>query len=68
MVKKGLFLLFLLLVVSCDNKEEKIYEKELRNSEVSGYDNSKQFSESDVKEIKKILREKFDNLELTEFQ
>ena len=32
------------------------------NIEVSGYDNSKQFSESDVKEIKKILRKKFDNL------
>lgn len=64
MVKKGLFLLFLLFLVSCDNKEEKIYEKELMNIEVSGYDNSKQFSGSDVKEIKNILRKKFDNLEL----
>ena len=64
MVKKGLFLLFLLLLVSCDNKEEKIYEKELMNIQVSGYDNSKQFSDSDVKEIKKMLRKKFANLEL----
>ena len=64
MIKKGLFLLFLLLLVSCGNKEEKIYEKELMNIEVSGYDNSKQFNGSDVKEIKKILRKKFDNLEL----
>ena len=64
MVKKGLFLLFLLFLVSCGNKEEKIYEKELMNIEVSGYDNSKQFSENDVKEIKKMLRKKFDNLEL----
>ena len=64
MIKKGLFLLFLLFLVSCGNKEEKIYEKELMNIQVSGYDNSKQFSESDVKEIKKILRKKFANLEL----
>ena len=62
MVKKGLFLLFLLLLVSCDNKEEKIYEKELMNIEVSGYDNSKQFSRSDVKEIKNIVRKNFEIL------
>ena len=64
MIKKGLFLLFLLFLVSCGNKEEKIYEKELMNIEVSGYDNSKQFNGSDVKEIKKVLRKKFNNLEL----
>ena len=52
-------------MISCGNKEEKIYEKELMNIEVRGYDNSKQFSENDVKEIKKILQEKFDNLGLT---
>ena len=65
MIKKGLFLLLLLFLVSCGNKEEKIYEKELMNIKVRGHDSSKQFSENDVKEIKKILREKFDNLELT---
>ena len=65
MIKKGLFLLFLLFLVSCGNKEEKIHEKELMNIEVRGHDSSKQFSENDVKEMKKILREKFDNLELT---
>ena len=55
MVKKGLFLLLLLFLVSCGDKEEKIYEKELMNIEVRGYDNSKQFSESDVKEINLII-------------
>ena len=64
MIKKGLFLLFLLFLVSCGNKEEKIYEKKLMNIQVSGYDNSKQFSDSDVKDIKKLLRKKFANLEL----
>ena len=38
MIKKGLFLLFLLFLVSCGNKEEKIYEKKLMNIQVSGYD------------------------------
>ena len=57
MKKKLLIALILLLTVSCvGNKTEKIYEEELMNLKINGYDDSKQLSKNDIKEIKKYLK------------
>ena len=54
MKRRLLIALILLLTVSCvGNKTEKIYEEELMNLKINGYDDSKQLSKSDIKEIKK---------------
>ena len=52
--------------MSCgENKIEKIYEEELMNLKINGYDDSKQLSKNDVKEIKKMLKKNFKNLGVT---
>ena len=66
MKKRLLIALILLLTVSCvGNKTEKIYEEELMNLKINGYDDSKQLNKSDIKEIKKILKKNFKNLGVT---
>ena len=66
MKKKLLIVLILLLTVSCvGNKTEKIYEEELMNLKINGYNDSKQLSKSDIKEIKKMLKKNFKNLGVT---
>ena len=57
MKRRLLIALILLLTVSCvGNKTEKIYEEELMNLKINGYDDSKQLNKSDIKEIKKYLK------------
>ena len=57
MKRRLLIALILLLTVSCaGNKTEKIYEEELMNLKINGYDDSKQLSKNDIKEIKKYLK------------
>ena len=66
MKRRLLIALILLLTVSCvGNKTEKIYEEELMNLKINGYDDSKQLSKNDIKEIKKMLKKNFKNLGVT---
>ena len=66
MKRRLLIVLILLLTVSCgENKIEKIYEEELMNLKINGYDDSKQLSKNDIKEIKKMLKKNFKNLGVT---
>ena len=66
MKRRLLIALILLLTVSCvGNKTEKIYEEELMNLKINGYDDSKQLNKSDIKEIKKMLKKNFKNLGVT---
>lgn len=45
-------------------EHEAEYEKQLMEIKISGYNDSKQLSENDVREIKEILRKKFDRIVL----